>query len=222
MSTVRRSACSGTWSIDASNGFKAAPCPTTSKKTRRSVSPMSPPSNAGIVSRKRYTRWRRYGRTNGHTRATSRNTSRERRPRASGNANSLAGGGAMVDSKFNRIVPTSLAGSSAGGGQYVVFENELRCASYFVLVGAEPIGSLEIRRHGCEGGMPCRFFEFDLHRYGAVVQLVDHLNRAGLAESPLAPGFVVDAGQLRDEGARLFVFTDQFEIAQRRVCEIFF
>src|SRR5208282_1056289 len=36
----------------------------------------------------------------------------------------------------------SLAGSSARDGQYVVLENEFRCASYFVLIGAEPVSAL--------------------------------------------------------------------------------
>ena len=83
---------------------------------------------------------------NGQTRATRRKTSRERRRRASGNAISLAAGGAMiVGSAFNLVAGDSLAGGGASGGQYAVFEHEFRCASDGVLIAAERIAALEIR-----------------------------------------------------------------------------
>src|SRR5258707_3728567 len=157
----------------------------------------------------------------GHTRATRRKTSRERRRRASGNAISLAAGGAViVGSAFNLKLRHSLGGRRASRGQYAVFENEFRRASDSALIAAECIAALEIRGHGGERRMPCRFLELDGDHYRAVLQLVDHLYRTGLAERPMAPRHVVRSCLFGDEGMSSLVSADELEVA-RRVVEIF-
>src|SRR5580692_2071051 len=68
--------------------------------------------------------------------------------------------------------------------------------------------------------MRCRLRQLDGHRNCAVLQLVDHLNGAGLAEGPGAPRQVVESGLLRDEGVSPLIGADEREMAHRGVGKI--
>src|ERR1700723_3540809 len=92
----------------------------------------------------------------------------------------------------------SLAGSGASGCQYLVFEGEFGFASYRILIAAERVTTLEIRRHRGKRRMRRRLIEFDGYYRRAILQLVDHLNGTSLAECPVAPRQVVERGLLGD------------------------
>src|SRR5260370_29279596 len=66
-----------------------------------------------------------------------------------------------------------------------------------------------------------RLRQLDGRCHGAVLQLVDHLNRTRLAECPRTPRQIVQRGLLRDESVSVLIGADKLEVAHRCDGKIF-